>query len=190
MCRPECRSLFEITGAGRQAGTVSPRFKASAGIKVKANVSPCASLADRMQGASASRLDFRIRQNSSARKKRAPQDAVNSWSIILAGGEGERMQSFIQRRFGETKPKQYCTFVGSRSLLQHAVDRADALTSPKRRIVVAAKHHEPYSANKCWAGAGADPLSARKPRHRSRNLSAADLCAGDAVDGQPRELRG
>jgi mannose-1-phosphate guanylyltransferase len=54
------------------------------------------------------------------------------------------MQSFIQRRFGETKPKQYCTFVGSRSLLQHAVDRADALTSPKRRIVVAAKHHEPY----------------------------------------------
>ena len=54
------------------------------------------------------------------------------------------MQSFIRRRLGETKPKQYCTFLGSRSLLQHAVDRADALTSPKRRIVVAAEHHEPY----------------------------------------------
>lgn len=54
------------------------------------------------------------------------------------------MQSFIRRWLGESKPKQYCTFLGSRSLLQHAVDRADAVTSPRSRIVVAAEHHKPY----------------------------------------------
>ncbi len=69
---------------------------------------------------------------------------AHSWSIILAGGDGERLQPFVRRRLGETRPKQYCTFLGTRSLLQHTVDRADTITSPTRRIIVAARHHQPY----------------------------------------------
>jgi len=63
------------------------------------------------------------------------------WSILLAGGEGERTRPFIQRWLGQHKPKQYCTFVGTRSLFQHTVDRADRLTHPKRRVLVAAESH-------------------------------------------------
>jgi len=63
------------------------------------------------------------------------------WSILLAGGEGERTRPFIERWLGEHKPKQYCTFVGTRSLFQHTVDRADRLSHPERRVVVAAESH-------------------------------------------------
>ena len=46
------------------------------------------------------------------------------WSIVLGGGDGGRMTDFIQRWLGYPRPKQYCTFVGDRSLFQHTLDRA------------------------------------------------------------------
>ena len=52
------------------------------------------------------------------------------WSVILAGGEGQRMRALIQRWLGSHKPKQYCTFVGNRSMFQHTLDRTDMLTPP------------------------------------------------------------
>jgi len=63
------------------------------------------------------------------------------WSIILAGGEGERTRPFIQQWLGYSKPKQYCTFVGNRSMLQHTLDRADRLGNPHKKITVVAQEH-------------------------------------------------
>ena len=63
------------------------------------------------------------------------------WSIILARGEGRRTRPFIRRWLGMHKPKQYCAFAGTRSMLQHTVDRADALTSPDRRVIVTKEAH-------------------------------------------------
>ena len=51
--------------------------------------------------------------------------SVSLWSIILAGGDGERTRPFIQEWLGVAVPKQYCTFVGTRSMLQHTWDRAN-----------------------------------------------------------------
>lgn len=67
----------------------------------------------------------------------------NVWSIVLAGGEGERVKPLVQRWLGRHRPKQYCTFVGTRSMFQHTVDRAARLTVPSKTVVVAAKGHEP-----------------------------------------------
>lgn len=67
------------------------------------------------------------------------------WSIVLAGGEGSRMREFIERELGTTRPKQYCSFVGTRSLLQHTVDRADQISFPKHRVVVAAREHRRHA---------------------------------------------
>ena len=64
------------------------------------------------------------------------------WSIILAGGEGKRTKPFIRRWLGRHKPKQYCAFVGTRSMLQHTVDRADRLAPPDRRIIVTKDAHD------------------------------------------------
>ena len=66
------------------------------------------------------------------------------WSIILAGGEGERTRPFIQQWLGESKPKQYCTFVGNQSMLQHTLNRADRVGIPHHKVTVIAEHHLPY----------------------------------------------
>jgi mannose-1-phosphate guanylyltransferase len=49
--------------------------------------------------------------------------ADHRWGIILAGGQGKRLQQYIRARFGESRPKQYCALVGSRSMLRHTIDR-------------------------------------------------------------------
>ena len=67
------------------------------------------------------------------------------WSVILAGGEGERIQPFIQEWLGCSKPKQYCTFVGKRSMLRHTLDRADRLGMPHQKVTVVAENHLPYA---------------------------------------------
>lgn len=65
----------------------------------------------------------------------------NLWSIILAGGEGTRLGSFVHRWLGRPRPKQFCTFVGTRSLFQHTVDRAARLTPAGQSILVIAQTH-------------------------------------------------
>ncbi len=64
------------------------------------------------------------------------------WSIILAGGEGERVRPLVQRWLGRHKPKQYCTFVGTRSMFQHTLDRAMRLTAPEHTVTVIARDHQ------------------------------------------------
>ncbi|MDH4187068.1 MAG: sugar phosphate nucleotidyltransferase [Nitrospira sp.] len=66
----------------------------------------------------------------------------NLWSIVLAGGEGSRLAPMIKQWLGEERPKQYCSFTGTRSMLQHTIDRADCLSVPEKRVTVIAAHHE------------------------------------------------
>ena len=61
------------------------------------------------------------------------------WSIVLAGGEGTRVGSFVQRWLGKQRPKQFCTFVGTRSLLQHTLDRAARLAPVEQSVLVVAQ---------------------------------------------------
>lgn len=66
-----------------------------------------------------------------------------TWSIVLAGGEGERLRPLTERWLGTHRPKQYCAFVGRRSMLQHTLDRAMCLSGTERTLVVVAKHQAP-----------------------------------------------
>ncbi len=63
------------------------------------------------------------------------------WSIVLAGGEGTRVGYFVQRWLGRRRPKQFCTFVGTRSMLQHTLDRAARLAPVERSVLVVAQAH-------------------------------------------------
>jgi hypothetical protein len=65
----------------------------------------------------------------------------NQWAIILAGGEEERMKPFIQNWSGCPTPKQYCTFVGERSMLQHTCDQADRVGQPEIKMTVIEESH-------------------------------------------------
>ena len=71
------------------------------------------------------------------------------WSIVLAGGEGVRMQPAIRRWLGRTIPKQYCRFIGTRSMFQHTLDRTMQFTSPARTVVVVGRGHR-----KAWEQIG------------------------------------
>jgi mannose-1-phosphate guanylyltransferase len=63
------------------------------------------------------------------------------WSLVLAGGNGERLKPLIQRWLGRHKPKQYCTFIGTRSMFQHTLDRSDRIIPPERRVTIIAQDH-------------------------------------------------
>jgi mannose-1-phosphate guanylyltransferase len=64
------------------------------------------------------------------------------WSIVLAGGNGERISAHIHQWMGRPVPKQYCAFVGTRSMLQHTIARADALGPREHQLTVVAKAHQ------------------------------------------------
>ena len=68
----------------------------------------------------------------------------NVWSLVLAGGEGERIRPFIEHWLGHRIPKQYCSFVGTRSMLQHTWDRASCLTTSSRMVTVCDTSHQPF----------------------------------------------
>lgn len=68
------------------------------------------------------------------------------WPIVLAGGEGRRMQSFIRTWLGEERPKQYCTFVGRRSMLSHTWDRARAIARPAHVVTILGRGHRRFVA--------------------------------------------
>ncbi len=70
-----------------------------------------------------------------------PPSNGGPWSIILAGGEGERIKPFIMRWLRRHKPKQYCAFVGTRSMLQHTLARADLLSTRDHQLTVIKRSH-------------------------------------------------
>jgi len=70
-----------------------------------------------------------------------PRTSNQLWSIILAGGEGTRLRALVHRWLGRPTPKQYCAFVGTRSMFQHTLDRASRLTPPDRIVTVVAHSH-------------------------------------------------
>lgn len=64
------------------------------------------------------------------------------WSIVLAGGDGVRMQPAVTRWLGRTVPNHYCRFLGTRSVFQHTLDRTLCVTSPARTLVVVGRGHQ------------------------------------------------
>lgn len=66
------------------------------------------------------------------------------WSLVLAGGHGERLREYTEQRFGAYRPKQYCAFMGKRSMIQHTWRRAKALCPPHRVVTVMDQSHWGY----------------------------------------------
>jgi len=69
---------------------------------------------------------------------------INLWGVILAGGEGVRLGPLVKRIYGYVRPKQFCTFTGTRSMLRHTLDRAKMLISPEQIFTVVTKHQSQY----------------------------------------------
>lgn len=69
------------------------------------------------------------------------QRAGDSWALVLAGGEGSRLQSLTTLASGLAVPKQFCSFGGGPSLLHDALKRASVIVRPERACAIVSEHH-------------------------------------------------
>ncbi|MDP9082550.1 MAG: sugar phosphate nucleotidyltransferase [Pseudomonadota bacterium] len=65
----------------------------------------------------------------------------NTWAVVLAGGEGNRLKELTTTAVGETIPKQYCSMQRDTCLLEDALKRAEAVALPQHICSVVAVQH-------------------------------------------------
>jgi mannose-1-phosphate guanylyltransferase len=68
-------------------------------------------------------------------------DAGHTWALVLAAGEGSRLQSLTMTASGIAIPKQFCAFGRSPSLLHDALRRAGAVATPDQICAIVAEQH-------------------------------------------------
>jgi mannose-1-phosphate guanylyltransferase len=66
------------------------------------------------------------------------------WGIVLAGGEGSRLQNLAKRLYGYPRPKQYCTLTGTYSLIKQTINRASRIISNKNILTIVNRNHSKY----------------------------------------------
>ena len=66
------------------------------------------------------------------------------WAVLLAGGDGVRLQDLTVRIVGEPRPKQFCPILGAESLLGQTRARLDPLFAGDRQVFVVSSAHERY----------------------------------------------
>jgi mannose-1-phosphate guanylyltransferase len=69
---------------------------------------------------------------------------VHTWALVLAGGEGSRLQGLTRNVHGVVVPKQYCSLQGGPSLLQEALQRAATVAAMQRVCTVVAAQHRQW----------------------------------------------
>ncbi|MEO8698811.1 MAG: sugar phosphate nucleotidyltransferase [Kofleriaceae bacterium] len=90
------------------------------------------------------------------------------WTLALAGGDGARLDAYVKRRFGRRIPKQYCSLLGTRSMLQHTLERLNKITPAARTITVIGTHHGEFAYPQL---AGASDHVFRQPSARDTGLA-------------------
>ena len=70
--------------------------------------------------------------------------ARHRWGVILAGGDGTRLQPLTHLACGDNRPKQFCPLLGGKTLLAHTRKRISRAIDPDRVLFVLTKKHEPF----------------------------------------------
>jgi mannose-1-phosphate guanylyltransferase len=68
----------------------------------------------------------------------------DAWAVILAGGDGTRLQKLTSKIAGDSRPKQFCRIFGSTSLLGHTRERLRPVFRETRTMFVVTKAHEKF----------------------------------------------
>jgi mannose-1-phosphate guanylyltransferase len=73
-------------------------------------------------------------------------DYANVWGIVLAGGEGTRVKSFLQQTCGGSGLKQFSAIIDERSMLRCTLDRVTRLIPRERVVIVVSAQHRNHAA--------------------------------------------
>ncbi len=76
---------------------------------------------------------------------------TETWTVVLAGGEGTRLRTLTTTPHGVVIPKQYCSIDRSPCLLQDALTRAGSVSLPSHVCTVVAAQHRQW-----WTSVVAD----------------------------------
>ena len=68
------------------------------------------------------------------------------WAIVLAGGDGTRLQGLTRKIDGDARPKQFSRIFGDRSLLSHTRKRLKPIFGDHQSMFVVTKKHESFYA--------------------------------------------
>jgi mannose-1-phosphate guanylyltransferase len=66
------------------------------------------------------------------------------WAIVLAGGDGTRLQDLTRQIEGDSRPKQFSKIFGSRTLLGHTRERLRSVFNDDRLLFVVTKNHDQF----------------------------------------------
>lgn len=67
--------------------------------------------------------------------------ALDTWSLVLAGGDGTRLRELTAMLAGAPIPKQYCRITGDRSMLEATLARIAPLGPAERTLVIVNRDH-------------------------------------------------
>src|SRR5690349_24337740 len=79
-----------------------------------------------------------IRRFSSASKR------SERWAVILAGGDGTRLQSMTRTITGDDRPKQFVPVIGGSTLLDQTRSRVALSVLPGRTMFVVTEKHRRF----------------------------------------------
>ena len=68
----------------------------------------------------------------------------NVWSLVLAAGDGTRLQGLLKETYGFAVPKQYCSLYGRSSLLEETLARAAKIAPDDHLCTVVASQHRQW----------------------------------------------
>lgn len=68
------------------------------------------------------------------------------WAIVLAGGDGTRLQGLTREIDGDSRPKQFSRIFGDQSLLSHTRERLKPIFGDNRSMFVVTKKHDSFYA--------------------------------------------
>lgn len=63
------------------------------------------------------------------------------WGLVLAAGDGKRIQDYVREVIGKDLPKQYVNFIGKRSMLERTFRRAEKWIPADRILTIVSRHH-------------------------------------------------
>lgn len=66
------------------------------------------------------------------------------WGVVLAGGDGTRLQPLTRLACGDDRPKQFCPLLGGKTLLGYTRERISRSIDMDRMLFVLTKKHERF----------------------------------------------
>jgi mannose-1-phosphate guanylyltransferase len=74
-----------------------------------------------------------------------------AWGVLLAGGDGTRLQSLTTRIEGDTRPKQFCRMLGDETLVTQTRRRISPLFDSDKMITIVTKQHKEFYSRELFA---------------------------------------